>query len=193
VARSQQPTPTGYALLGLLSFGRQLTGYELKQFADSSLRFFYNAPAMSQVYSELDKLEAAGLVTGRDTADGARTIRVHSISRKGTTALRRWLAQSPVDPPMLKNHLALRLFLGHMSEPERLLQQVGGQRAWCEQTLADLAIVRDGLDDDPDGRWRHARLVADWGLDYYRAELSALDRLASALAGGSSAVERLRT
>jgi DNA-binding PadR family transcriptional regulator len=99
VVQSQQATPTGYALLGLLSFGRQLTGYELKQFADSSLRFFYDAPAMSQVYSELGKLEAAGLETGRGTVDGARTVRVHSISRKGMSALRRWLAESPVDPP----------------------------------------------------------------------------------------------
>lgn len=182
MARSQQATPTGYALLGLLSFGRRLTGYELKQFADSSLRFFYNAPAMSQVYSELEKLEGAGLVKGRDTAVGERTIRVHSISRKGITALRRWLAHSAVDPPLLKHHLALRIFLGHMTEPERLLEQVAGQRSWCEQTLTDLAIVREGLEDDPADQWAHARMVADWGLDYYRAELSALDRLASRLA-----------
>ena len=46
--------------------------------------------------------------------------------------------------------------------------------------LADLAIVRSDLDDDPAGRWHHARMVADWGLDYYRAELEALDRLARA-------------
>ncbi|HEX4981174.1 MAG TPA: PadR family transcriptional regulator [Ilumatobacteraceae bacterium] len=176
-----------------MSFGRHLTGYELKQFADSSLRFFYAAPAMSQVYSELDKLEAAGFVNGRETTVGERTIRVHSISRKGITALRRWLAQSPVGPPSLKHHLALRIFLGHMTEPGRLLEQVAGQRSWCEQTLTDLAIVRDGLEDDPDGRWSHARIVADWGLDYYRAELSALDRLASALAEGSPAVVRPRT
>jgi DNA-binding PadR family transcriptional regulator len=175
-------TPTGYALLGLLSFGRQLTGYELKQFADSSLRFFYTAPALSQVYSELDRLEAGGLVKGRDTVDGARTIRVHSISRKGTTALRRWLAKSPVEPHVLKHHLALRFFLGHMIEPEDLLQQVAGQRSWCEQMLADLAVVRADLNIDPDDRWRHARMVADWGLDYYRAELEAIDRLARGIA-----------
>ena len=182
MARSQQATPTGYALLGLLSFGRQLTGYELKQFADGSLRFFYNAPAMSQVYSELERLETAGFVKGRETTVGERTIRVHSISRKGITALRRWLANSAVDPPLLKHHLALRIFLGHMTEPERLLEQVAGQRSWCEQTLTDLAIVREGLEDDPADQWVHARMVADWGLDHYRAELSALDRLASGLA-----------
>jgi DNA-binding PadR family transcriptional regulator len=186
-------TPTGHALLGLLSFGRRLTGYELKQFAESSLRFFYDAPAMSQVYSELGKLEAAGLVNGRDEVDGARTIRIYSISRKGMTVLRRWLAESPVDPPSLKHHLALRVFLGHMADPAQLLTQVAEQRSWCEHLLADLAIVRADLDDDPADRWRHARIVADWGVDYYRAELRALDRLATALAEGGSAFERIRT
>src|SRR5256885_16438206 len=53
VASRQPLTPTAYAILGLLSFGRELTGYEVKQSADDSLRFFYTAPAMSQIYTEL--------------------------------------------------------------------------------------------------------------------------------------------
>ena len=47
---------TSYALLGLLTFGDELTGYELKQRADSTMRFYWTAPAMSQVYTELDRL-----------------------------------------------------------------------------------------------------------------------------------------
>jgi len=53
---------TGYAVLGLLSFGRELTGYELKQWADGSLRFFYWSPAVSQIYSELKRLEIGPVV-----------------------------------------------------------------------------------------------------------------------------------
>ena len=52
--------------------------------------------------------------------------------------------------------------------------------------VADLTIVRADLDDDPSGRWHHARMVADWGLDYYRAELDALDRLARGIAGATT-------
>ena len=104
------------------------------------------------------------------------------------SALRRWLAECPVDPPSLKHHLALRVFLGHMTDPEQLLAQVDQQRSWCEQTLADLAIVRADLDDDPADQWRHARMVAEWGLDYYRAELDALDRLANRLTDASAPV-----
>ena len=36
------PLPaTGYAVLGLLSFGKALSGYELKRWADHSLRYFF--------------------------------------------------------------------------------------------------------------------------------------------------------
>ena len=45
---SQDLPVTSYALLGLLTFGDELTGYELKQRADNTLRFYWVAPAMSQ-------------------------------------------------------------------------------------------------------------------------------------------------
>jgi hypothetical protein len=44
---SQDLPVTAYALLGLLTFGDELTGYELKQRADNTLRFYWVAPAMS--------------------------------------------------------------------------------------------------------------------------------------------------
>ena len=172
-------TPTGYALLGLLSFGRELTGYELKQWADDSLRFFYAAPAMSQVYAELGKLKGAGLVHGREVGDGGRTIRIFSLTPEGRATLSRWL-DSPVPPPQLKHHLALRVFLGHLADRRRLLEQIAEQRAWAAAMLADLVAVREGLDDGE--LWHHARRVADWGLDYYRAGMESLDRLAAQLA-----------
>src|SRR5262249_62429839 len=107
---SRQPlTPTGYAILGLLSFGRELTGYELKQWADDSLRFFYSAPAMSQIYSELERLHAGGFVLDREVPYGNRTIRTYRLSARGTASLRAWATDTMPEPPVLKHHLALRL------------------------------------------------------------------------------------
>ncbi|MFY9914601.1 MAG: PadR family transcriptional regulator, partial [Nocardioidaceae bacterium] len=57
---------TSYALLGLLTLGDELTGYELKQRADRTLRFYWTSPAMSQVYTELGRLTEHGLVLARD-------------------------------------------------------------------------------------------------------------------------------
>ena len=67
---SQDLPVTSYALLGLLTFGDELTGYELKQRADFTLRFYWVSPAMSQVYSELARLTAAGLVRRRGVGRG---------------------------------------------------------------------------------------------------------------------------
>src|SRR4051794_8612694 len=120
VAAGQPLTPTGYAVLGLLSFGQELTGYELKQWADGSLRFFYTAPAMSQIYSELDRLRLAGLVRDRAVPDGNRVIRTYRITPEGEAVLRAWAEDTEPEPPVLKHHVALRLFLGHLIAPARL-------------------------------------------------------------------------
>ena len=79
---SQDVPVTGYAILGLLTFGDELTGYEIKQRADVTLRFYWVSPAMSQIYTELRRLTGLGLVRadarpddGRETA-GPRAARV---------------------------------------------------------------------------------------------------------------------
>ena len=177
VVAPQPLTPTGYAVLGLLSFGRELTGYELKQWADDSLRFFYTAPAMSQIYSELDRLRATGLVQDRAVQDGNRTIRTYRITGEGEAVLRAWAEDSEPEPTVLKHHVALRLFLGHLIGPERLLEQTARHRAWVEDRLHELEQVDDALAASPPEVWRYARLVAGWGRRYYGAELEAIDEL----------------
>lgn len=169
------PTPTGYALLGLLSFGQELSGYELKRWADGSLRFFWSAPAMSQVYRELERLAVARFVAPRSVVrEGSRPTKVYRLTPAGERVLRAWLA-TPPEPPILKHPVALRVFLGHLLDPTDLRAALRAHRDWCEQMLLDLAAVRDGLGDDPG--WRNAAVVAEWGLGYYRGELAATDRV----------------
>jgi DNA-binding PadR family transcriptional regulator len=172
------PTPTGYALLGLLSFGKELSGYELKRWADGSLRFFWSAPAMSQVYRELERLATSGYVRPRTVVrDGTRETRVYRLTAPGEKAVREWLAHVP-EPPTLKHPVALRLFFGHLLQPSDLRKAIQAHRDWCDQMLAELADIRDGLGDDP--LWRNAARVAEWGLDYYRGDLMAVERVGRA-------------
>jgi DNA-binding PadR family transcriptional regulator len=172
------PTPTGYALLGLLSFGQELSGYELKQWADDSLRFFWTAPAMSQVYRELERLAETGLVNQRSVVrEGTRPTKVYRLTPAGERAVRAWLAEPP-EPPSLKHPIALRVFLGHLVDPEDLRKALEAHRNWCDQMLADLAQVRTELGDDP--QWRNAALVAEWGLDYYKGDLTAVQTVVPA-------------
>ncbi len=169
---STAPTQTGYTLLGLLSFGRELSGYELKRWADN-LRFFWSAPAMSQVYREVERLAAAGLVTQRRVVrDGARSTKVYRLTPEGEQVVRAWLA-TPPDPPVLRHPVALRVFFGHLLDPGELRAAVEAHRAWCDEMLDQLGQVREGLGDEE--RWRYVAQVAEWGLDYYRGERAAAD------------------
>jgi DNA-binding PadR family transcriptional regulator len=180
-AGDELPT-TSYLVLGLLSFGEELTGYELKQWADGSLRFFYAAPAMSQIYTELNRLHAAGLVRARDDSAGARARTVYAITAGGRRRLARWLRDAPFEPPTLKHPTALRLFLGHLIEGDRLAELLEEHRRWAQTMLDQLAAVRAGLGDDP--RWSNATHVARWGALMFRAER---DGATNALSAGGGA------
>ena len=56
---------TSWALLGMLSYEYELSGYDIRKWIAWSMRFYYGSPAYSQIYSELKKLEQLGLVTSR--------------------------------------------------------------------------------------------------------------------------------
>jgi DNA-binding PadR family transcriptional regulator len=174
---------TSYALLGLLTFGDELTGYELKQRADNTLRFYWVAPAMSQIYSELGRLAAHGLVESATTQGLARRTTRYRITPAGETALRAWMAEEPVGFPVLKHPVLLRLLVGHAGDPARIramLEEYVGQLA---DALRDLHAVRESLRgaDAPGEAFYYPSVVADWGLDYFAAETrhsrTALDRL----------------
>ncbi|WP_213280732.1 PadR family transcriptional regulator [Cellulomonas hominis] len=171
-------TPTGYALLGLLMFaGRTdtaVTAYELKQRADRTLRYYWVAPAMSQVYSEVTRLVAAGLVAAvhEDEPDGAapagrRTTR-YVITDDGERVLRDWLTGTPADFPVLKHPVALRLLMGHLSDPETVRTMLDDYVTALAEHRRDLAAVREMLGDREEVRY--PAMVADWGLAYYDAE-----------------------
>lgn len=166
-------TPTGYALLGLLMFaGRTdtaVTAYELKQRADRTLRYYWVAPAMSQVYLEVNRLVQAGLAEAvpADDGDGRRTTR-YVITDAGDRALRAWLTGTPAEFPVLKHPVALRLLMGHLADPATVRGMLDDYVAALADRRRDLAAVREMLGDRPEVRY--PAMVADWGLAYYDAE-----------------------
>jgi DNA-binding PadR family transcriptional regulator len=176
MAPPRELTASGAAVLSLLTFG-EASGYELRSRADDTLRFFFAAPAMSQIYAELDRLAVGGLVASREAQrPGTRPGRVWRLTAKGRRRLARWAAEEPVPPTVYRDHLALRLMLGSLVAPERLREMVDEQRARIEADRAALRAVAEGLDpSDPD--LAHPALVAEWGLATYDAELAALDRV----------------
>jgi DNA-binding PadR family transcriptional regulator len=172
---------TPNAVLGLLSFGQELSGYDLKKWADHSLRFFFWSPAISQIYSELRRLESLGYVTSRVVAkDDTRSRRLYRITDEGRAWLAHWLVSEPADVPILKHPTMLRVWLGDLMEPDVLRDAVTQHR---DRVAAQLTEVRE------DRRWAatkesmaHAELVIRWAERYYSAELDNTDRLLDDLA-----------
>lgn len=172
---------TSYALLGMLLFDEErassgLTGYELKQLCDRTLRFYWVSPAMSLIYTELDRLTDQGLVTAEDATEGRRTTRRFRINDDGREQLRSWL-ESPLEEPfpMLKHPVALRLLMGHLVAPETVIAELDDYLAALERRRGELQAVRDMLGDDV--QRRYPARVAEWGLAYYDAETDIVSRL----------------
>jgi DNA-binding PadR family transcriptional regulator len=162
--------PTSWAVLGLLSFERELSGYDLKKWADWSLSFFYWSPSFSQIYSELKRLEGAGYVTSRSVpqATGNRDKRVYSISDAGRLAVREWARGAAVEPPVLKHGVMLRIWLGHLLEADQARDILREHQANAEKMVHRAQLDAEGAEGEP--AWAYPRLVLRWAERYYEAE-----------------------
>jgi DNA-binding PadR family transcriptional regulator len=182
--RAELPA-TAYAVLGLLAFGRELSGYDLKRWADNSLRFFYWSPAGSQIYGELRRLERLGFVTSNVVRETMRGKRLYRISPAGRAALQEWLHTEP-EPTILKHNALLRVWLGHLADPDELRAVVAHHRASVEALLADARFADEHATDDP--RWAYPTLVTRWTVGYLEHEL----KLMAELVAGLDRLERKR-
>lgn len=167
---------TAWAVLGILSFGRELTGYDIKNWSDAILHFFYWSPATSQIYTELRRLEELGLVTSRTIArDDVREKTVYAITENGVSALQNWQADVNAEAPVLKHGVLLRVWLGHLAEPDRLREQILVHRV---RLLDELEAAKDSstqADAQPD--WAYPALVASWAVRRIESEIELTDAM----------------
>ena len=84
-------SPTARVILGLLNFAPR-TGYDIKRVTDRSTRFFWGA-SYGQIYPELRRLEAAGLVESRAEPRGRVPRHVYELTPEGRLAFESWLSE----------------------------------------------------------------------------------------------------
>jgi len=109
-------------LLGLLTV-EPMSGYDLGQSIRASIGFFWNE-SYGQIYPNLKKLAAAGLVTAKaEKQKGKPDRRVYSITPRGRAHLKKWLAVEP-QPEVPRNELLLKLFFGVQAGPETVIGYV---------------------------------------------------------------------
>src|SRR5262245_12958669 len=113
-----EPNAVTWAVLGLLS-GRAMSGYDIKQAVDGTIRHF-GAASYGQIYPELRRLEERGWIAGADGSRGARSRRVYTITDEGRSALHGWLT-GPETRIELRDESLLRLFFADALPREHAL------------------------------------------------------------------------
>lgn len=172
---------TTYAVLGILSFGEALSGYEVRKWSES-LRFFYWSPAQSQIYGELRRLKKLGYVTADYVVqEGKPNKRLYQINEAGLAAFRHWVNTQPLEPTVMKHSMVLRLFFGHAADPGRLVELLEQFIVETEEMLGQLSVVEEYTENHP--LFAYPALVAEWGRSYHEAELAMARKLKGRLEG----------
>ena len=105
-----------YALLAVLTV-EPMTGYDLSKLFQQSVAHVWNAPD-SQIYPELRKMEAEGLLEGSDIPWGPRgRKRQYAISDAGREAFRSWMNE-PIAYFLERDPAHLKAAYLEWAEPE---------------------------------------------------------------------------
>ena len=134
-----------YAILALLT-SQPMTGYDLAKAFHTSVGHVWHAPD-SQIYPELRKMEAAGVVEGRKVSWGpASTKTEYHITDAGISAFRHWMA-SPLEYTRERDPAHLKAAYFEWADPVHVRAQLHTHRDHFaeqrEQWLAQLLSIRD--------------------------------------------------
>src|SRR3990170_804908 len=135
---------TTYGVLGMLTFG-EMSGYDLTKAIEGTIGFFW-APAKSQLYAELRRLVRLGWASEREVEQTDRPDkRIYTITPAGEEALRSWLGTPPADFDPIKSPFLLRLFFGHLAEPDAVRGLVTEHRRQAEELLETFGQIQTHL------------------------------------------------
>ncbi|MFI7442727.1 PadR family transcriptional regulator [Nonomuraea indica] len=129
-----------HAVLAALLDGEH-SGYQLTKLFDVGVsNFWYAAP--QQLYAELTKLEADGLVAGREVVQQGRpNKRVFTVTEAGVAELAAFAA-APAKPLLIRDDLVVKVHAVDVLDPAPLIAQLL-ERA--EQAAAKLALFEKML------------------------------------------------
>jgi DNA-binding PadR family transcriptional regulator len=143
-----------HALLGVLK-DRPMTGYDLVRHFQGTVGYLWSAP-QSQIYPELRRMEAAGLIEATVAPRGQRAQkRIYAVTEVGMAELRRWASEF-LPLPAQRDPVYLKAAFFDLASVESAREQLRGhiaQHQWrIEQWQARLEAIRG----------RRAELVETW-------------------------------
>ena len=144
----RRATRTELAVLGLLAWSGESSGYELHKLAGRSVGFIW-APARSQLYAVLKRLAAAGLVRGRHVVQADRPDkRMFGITEAGMATLRDWLDRVEPLAPEDRDGVLLKLFFGAFGDQQAVRRQLLDYRERVDQRLATYREIERTFDGE---------------------------------------------
>jgi DNA-binding PadR family transcriptional regulator len=124
-----------YALLAVLTV-EPMTGYDLSKLFQQSVAHVWNAPD-SQIYPELRKMEAEGLLLGSDVPWGPRgRKRRYAISDAGRESFRAWMNE-PISYFLERDPAHLKAAYLEWSEPAAAREILQGHKDHFTALLDD--------------------------------------------------------
>ena len=161
-------TPTSYIVLGLLELAGESTPYALKQLVAASVGHFWTLQH-AQLYTETERLAAAGHVTERRESGGRRR-RLYALTERGREALVAWRDDPASERAELREPSLLKLFFG--ADPRRV---AGVQLPAHRRKLAEYEAIREGMPAEiADG----PRQALDMGIRHEREMVRFWEELA---------------
>lgn len=135
-----------HALLGILTC-KPMTGYEVKQFFDSSVQHFWNAE-LSQIYPTLKTLEESGWVDKRIEVQESRpTRKIYAITDTGRDEFARWVRQ-PAPATDMRDPFLIKVFFGTEVPLEDVLVLLRREKEEQQKVIAfSETVLREKIKD----------------------------------------------
>lgn len=168
-----------YGLIDLLA-GEPMSGYDLSQFFAASMGNVWPAQH-SQIYPELAKLVADGLIT--QTGEGPRGRKVYQATPEGIEAMRAWLRTEP--DYSVRCEALLRIFCLWALPTEEALAKLERDRAEYvrHREMMDKVCAVSDWGSNPTSR--ASRLTIEFGRRFYTALIEWSDWAAEQVRAGT--------
>jgi DNA-binding PadR family transcriptional regulator len=144
--------------MALLSFA-PMSGYQLAQAADRSISRFWPI-SKPQVYAELQRLEALGLVEATEVAqDKLPDKRVFRVTPVGERALDGWLADERLQASRFRVPFLVKTLVGHRLGAESMRNLLRGYRVAVEAEHEALEGLDALLEQTPEAFYARATVL----------------------------------
>ncbi|MFF9035943.1 PadR family transcriptional regulator [Streptomyces sp. NPDC014892] len=166
----------------------EASGYDLAKAFDATVANFWMSTPQ-QLYRELERMEAEGLVTARVVEQERRpNKRLFSLTRAGREAVHAYTAEPPGKPGVIRDELMVKVQCVDVGDSEAVRAAVAQRMEWATAKLARYERLRQRL---LDGRSEEAYFAEAERVGPYLTLLRGMALERENLQWGDMALRRL--